>query len=241
MAPKVKLICFPFAGGGVVNYSKWRNDLHESIQMYALNLPGRERLFNEACLTDYNELIDSIVALLAKESKCPMIFFGHSFGSLTAYFTALELKKIHRDGPIHLYVSARVPPNTRQEAPISNLDKEHFKSVLVERYQGIPQPILNNPELLTLFLPIIQSDFKLYEQYPQILASYVDQSIDCDITSISYSEDRYSEVEILGWRNNTNKSHQHLRLSGGHFDMLINWKPIVEHINQLVKLHFDSN
>ena len=216
-APKVKLICFPFAGGGIVNYSKWRNDLHESIKLYAINLPGRERFFNRPCLSDYHELITNLAPIIEHESDYPMIFFGHSFGALTAYFTALELKKLHRSGPVHLYVSGRVPPSKGLVDPISNLDKEEFKSVLIQRYQGIPQPILNNPEFLAIFLPIIQCDFKLYEQFPQILASYRDQSIDCDITSISYSEDRYSEEDIVGWQAVTNKPHQHLRLSGGHF------------------------
>ena len=238
-APKVKLICFPFAGGGIVNYSKWRADLHESIKLYAINLPGRERFFNQPCLTDYHELIEHLAAIVTNESDCPMVFFGHSFGALTAYFTTLELKKLHRSGPVHLYVSARVPPSKGLSDPISNLNKEDFKSVLIERYQGIPQAILNNPEFLAMFLPIIQSDFKLYEQFPQILASYPDQVINCDITSISYSEDRYSEDDIIGWRDVTNKSHQHLRLSGGHFDLLMNWKPIVEHINQWVQSYYD--
>lgn len=237
-ATKVRLICFPFAGGGVVNYSKWRKDLHETIELCAFNLPGRERFYNRPCLTDYKELITNLATILEKEpDDCPMIFFGHSYGALTAWFTALELKKNHRTGPIHLYASGRVPPTVGIMEPISALDDERFKSVLVERYQGIPQVILNNPDFLAIFLPVIKSDFKLYEQYPQVLAFYADQCINCGITSIGYTDDRTISKEFLDWQTLTHSSHQHLQLPGGHFEILANWKPVVDHINQWVTLH----
>lgn len=229
--PKLRLVCFPFAGGGATNYSKWRPDLDETIELCALNLPGRERFFFQPCLTDYNALIKSLANVLQKESNCPTIFFGHSFGALTAYFTALELSKNHGKNPLHVYVSARVPPCFVQP-PISGLNSEQFKTILIERYQGIPQIILNNPDFFALFLPIIQNDFKLYEQYPQVLASYTDQSLECGITSISYSKDITNESAFSDWRLFTKKEHQHLQFPGGHFEILANWKPVVDLINQ---------
>jgi len=73
-----------------LNYAKWKNDLEKDIGLYGINLPGRERLFGELFLTNYQDLIESLAFILQKMADCPFFFFGHSFGSLTAYFTHLN-------------------------------------------------------------------------------------------------------------------------------------------------------
>lgn len=231
-SPKLRLICFPFAGGGVSNYLKWRNDLHEEIELCGVNLPGRERLFGQPCLTNYKELISELASLIEKKTDCPLIFFGHSFGGLTAYFTALELNTSCLVNLVHLYVSARVPPHIETINRISQLSQEHFTSILSDRYQAIPQQILNDTDLLNLFIPIVQKDFEMYEQYPQVFASYADQLVNCDITSIGYSEDKNIENNFLSWKDFTKKNHQHLLFPGGHFEILKDWRAISVLINK---------
>ena len=231
---KMNLICFPFAGGGTVNYGRWRAELHETIDLYAFNFPGRERFFNQHCLTDYSSLIADLSQLLRNKSDIPFVFFGHSFGGLTAYFTALELKKINAPEPRHVFISARVPPNTPLHK-IADLNDQQFTSALIERYQGIPEEILKNPQLMQLFIPIIQKDFKLYEQYPALFSSYADQKISCDMTTISYTDDsHHKEAQMHDWQNYTQGMYQHIELPGGHFEILYQWKNIVALINQLI-------
>ena len=233
-AVKMNLICFPFAGGGTVNYGRWRADLHPEIDLYAFNLPGRERFFSKPCLTDFPALVQDIAQVLRTKSEIPMLFFGHSFGGLTAYFTALELKKIQGSEPRHLFISARLPPNNRLHK-IADLDNQQFTAVLLDRYQGIPKEILNNPGLMDLFIPIIKQDFKLYEQYPELLSSYADQKASCDMTIIGYTNDVYQkDGGMHDWQNYTQGSYQHIELPGGHFEILSNWKDLVSLINQQV-------
>lgn len=233
--PRIRLICFPFAGGGVSNYMRWRGDLLDEIELCAINLPGRERFFGEPCLTDYHDLLIRLVAILEEKTDCPMVFYGHSFGALTAYFTALGLNKSQPDAPVHLYLSARKPPQYEKNfEPLSTLDLSDFKHALINKYQGIPKAILDNRELLDLFLPIIKQDFKMYEQYPQIINSYPNQQALCDITSLGYSGDKTTEDDFMGWKQLTSKSHRHIQLPGVHFDILTNWKPITELINRWV-------
>jgi medium-chain acyl-[acyl-carrier-protein] hydrolase len=225
---KVNLICFPFAGGGTLNYRKWRPDLIEDIGLYAINLPGRERFFNQPCLTDYQDLITSLVTLIEPLSDCPLIFFGHSFGGLTAYFTALELKKNHHIEPSHLFISARLTPNP-------NNSQEAFKQILVDQYQGIPQVILESPELMDLFIPIIQQDFKLYEDYPNLIPLYQEIKLNNNLTTIGFSEDKSTEENMSGWGSHTTGTHNHVQLPGGHFEILNDWKMVTFLINQCLK------
>lgn len=231
LKPKMNLICFPFAGGGTVNYARWRADLHDDIDLYAINLPGRERLFGRPCLTDYHGLIKSLATLIENRSDCPLVFFGHSFGGLTAYFTALELNKRKGISPVHVYISARTPPGTGEVDKLSDLNQEQFKSILIDRYNGIPSQILSNPDLLNLFIPIIQQDFRMYEQYPNVFQSYENQIINCDITTIRFSEDRPTEELFYEWKNYAKGTHHHRQLTGGHFEILTNWVTIVDLIN----------
>lgn len=230
--PKMRLICFPFAGGGTINYSKWRKDLHEQIELCAINLPGRERLLKIPCLIDYQNMIINLASLLENESNCPMIFFGHSFGGLTAYFLSLQLNKFNLVSPRHVFISGRLPPVGPFNDNIGFLHQDDFKKVLIEKYQGIPVEVLNCPELLNFFLPIIQNDFKMYEQYPKVLESFHNKLINCNLTSIGYAQDYASEDAYHDWKNFTNHSYQHIHLPGGHFAILHNWQPITEIINQ---------
>ncbi len=215
--PKMSLICFPFAGGGTVNYARWRADLSEEIDLYAFNLPGRERFFSQPCLTDYHELIVNISTLIAKISNTPLVFFGHSFGGLTAYFTALELKKRNQIGPKHVFISARIPPSVEHQLKIADLDDEEFLATLIKRYQGIPKEILSNPELMSIFIPIIRQDFKLYEQYPELLTFYNEKPLNCGLTTLGFAEDSPKEELFYGWKKYTLGPYEHVQLPGGHF------------------------
>jgi surfactin synthase thioesterase subunit len=234
LKPKMNLMCFPFAGGGTINYARWRADLHDEINLFTLNLPGRERFFGQPCFTDYRDMILSLAELLATGSDIPMVFFGHSFGALTAYFTALEFNRMNKKAPFHVFISARVPPSMEHSVKMANLNPDEFKSILVEKYRGIPQEILSSPDLLNLFIPIIQQDFKMYEQYPEIFASYENQQMDCDITTIGFTDDYIGQEQLQEWRQYTKKTHQHFQFAGGHFEILTSWKAVVTLINQLI-------
>jgi len=232
--PKARLFCFPFAGGGTVNYARWRDDLEPNLALYAFNFPGRERFFGEPCLSDYDGLIEQCTLIINELSELPLFLFGHSFGGLTAYFVALRLQ--HRFGvkPAHIYISARVPPEENSEK-LSVLADEEFKRVLIERYQGIPQVILDNPDLLKLFIPIIKKDFYLYEQYVDLYTKAEQKIVDSSITSFNFTEDKTNPQRIKLWKNYTSKNYTALELAGGHFAIQQDWKAITEQINQNFK------
>src|SRR5262249_33488646 len=45
---KVRLFCFPFAGGGVVSFRSWPQLLGDSVEVVAVEAPGRGTRMNEA-------------------------------------------------------------------------------------------------------------------------------------------------------------------------------------------------
>ena len=163
-------------------------------------------------------------------------------------FLTLEIQKLAKLSklglsnsvlPIHLFISARLPPRPYLGAlaiqeSLASLSPELFQKILIERYQGIPQAIIDNPDLMKIFMPIIQNDFKLYEQYPAVLEPFDNKQVPCAITSIGFTGDNTEAVDFLGWEQFTKGDYHHLQLPGGHFEIINHWQPVTDHINQLV-------
>lgn len=232
---KVRLICFPFAGGGTSNYARWHKHLSDDVELYAFNLPGRERYFKKEFITSYHELIKIMSQEIAAIADRPLLFFGHSFGALSAYFTALELQLNHQIIPAHMIASARRPPDALQFSRIASLGNDEFLDHLINEYSGIPDIILNDPGMLSLFLPIIKSDFALYEQCSDVFAAYEAKKLQCHLTSINFNDDKVDIKEFSGWSYFTLNEYQHYSLPGGHFELLNDFSKLLDIINKVIE------
>ena len=51
-AARLRLICFPYAGGGASTFSLWPRALPSHVELCAVQLPGREERLSETPLTD---------------------------------------------------------------------------------------------------------------------------------------------------------------------------------------------
>ncbi len=54
---RLRLFCFPHAGGGASAYKTWGDNLPEEIEVCAIQLPGREDRLGEAAFTSMPPLI----------------------------------------------------------------------------------------------------------------------------------------------------------------------------------------
>lgn len=230
--PKCRLFCFPFSGGGTVNYMKWLPNLDPRIEVFAFNLPGRERYFSEPVETDFKYVINNMTESILPFCEVPIVFFGHSFGGLSSFFTSLNFFEKHQITPNHLYISARIPPIEKGFERLSLLEPKLFLDKVVEKYQGIPEQIKENASLMQLFLPIIRSDFLLYEQFPQVYETFTTKKVSCPLTTFRFTEDSPSKADFDLWEKYTENKHQHIDLPGGHFELLKDWSKITQTINQ---------
>ena len=97
----------------------------------------------------------------------PFAFFGHSIGALLAFETARALRSAGGRLPSHLFCSAcHAPENVKPREPDHDLPHEKFIE-RIRRLGGIPEPILREPELMGLFIPI------LLPHGPERLSSYI--------------------------------------------------------------------
>ncbi len=92
----LRLIAFPHAGAGATAFQRWSPTLHQDIELYAVQYPGREERAHEAPLCQPQSLINQLIPALQPLQDKPLIFFGHSLGGRVALALAMALPSNRR-------------------------------------------------------------------------------------------------------------------------------------------------
>jgi medium-chain acyl-[acyl-carrier-protein] hydrolase len=160
----LRLVCFPFAGGGSASYRLWPRHLPLSIDVVAVHPPGRAHRLREPPLrrveTMAAQYLDDLEPLLDR----PVALFGHSLGGIVAAECARILQTSGRQ-PVHLFVSSRPAIRNDQSPTIHLLPDREFIAAMNRRYQGIPAEILKHPEIMELLLPALRADVEALETF----------------------------------------------------------------------------
>ncbi|WP_017654179.1 thioesterase II family protein [Fortiea contorta] len=211
---RLRMFCFPYAGAGASIFYNWQNKLASDIEVCAIQLPGRETRLGEPLLTELPPLVETLATALLPYLDTPFIFFGHSMGALISFEVARLLRRKYHKSPQHLFVSGRRAPQImRRRSPIHHLPDSLFIEEL-RRYNGTPEAVLQNKELLSLFLPILRADFTINDSY-----IYTDDiPIDCPILAFGGLEDAgVTSDDIAAWRVHTNSNFSMYMFPGEHF------------------------
>jgi medium-chain acyl-[acyl-carrier-protein] hydrolase len=211
--PRVRLLCFPHGGGGATTFNEWPRILPEDIEVYALQLPGRGRRLLEAPLTGIDQITEAVSEMF-RPSEVPIALFGHSLGAWIAFEYARQLQS--KAIPLlHLFVSAQCAPQLPDtDTPVFDLPDREFIFEVGRRYQGLPEEILRNDEMMTLCLPALRADFNIKESY-----RYIDgPPLDCPISCFGGYEDGAVSVDKLAaWQDRTSGAFSLKMFPGGHF------------------------
>jgi medium-chain acyl-[acyl-carrier-protein] hydrolase len=213
-AARLRLFCFPYAGGSASAYRTWAGLLPDSVELCAVQLPGRENRAGEPLLTR----MDDVVAMLMRDVPAfltmPYAFFGHSMGSHIAFELARALRRKFVPGPVHLFASGRHAPQLPDaHKAIHALPDDEFIEEL-RLLQGTPDEVLRHPELMQLLTPILRADFAVCETY-----EYRDEApLSCPITALGGADDaEASETELAAWETQTARRFDMLMFPGNHF------------------------
>lgn len=227
------LFCLPYAGGSEGVYSKWKNYLDNSVKLYPIALKGRGRRFYDDFYEDLNEAVDdifiSIKEILNKENHSEYAIYGHSMGSLLAYELYYKLKSEGMKKPSHIFFSGYGAPNLmKKKEAIHELPDDKFIQKVIE-LGGTSDEILDNEELLELFIPILRSDFKIINQY-----KYIDREdkIESNISILNGEKDDIDIKSILEWRKLGNKEFNIYNFDGDHFFINNYFEEIIGIINR---------
>lgn len=213
---RLRLFCFPYAGGNALIYRKWPEAFPASsgVEVLPLQLPGRGNRLNEPAFARCEPLVETLAAALSPHFDRPFAFFGHSMGAMIAFELARLLQLRGHPGPQHLFASGSPAPHLRSdESPTYNLPDAEFIEEL-RRLKGTPTQVLENPELMQLMMPLLRADFALTQTY----VYREGPKLNCPFTVFGGREDEEVRGEkISAWCELTSGGCSLKVLDGGHF------------------------
>lgn len=210
----IDLFCFPPAGSGAATYRLWQAALGPDIGVHRVQPPGRETRFREPLIRDFDTYVDRLLAELRPHIDGPFAFFGHSMGSIIAFRVAQRLWDEFGRAPAHLFVSAFRSPQAPPIRRLFELPDREFVRALRDTYDGIPDQLLNEPEVLELMLPIVRADLEVvagHDYRPE-------RPFDCPITALGGVDDRWvDEAQLSEWSVQTTAKFDLKMLPGNHY------------------------
>jgi len=211
---KLRLFCFPYAGGGISSFRGWLNLLPRGVELDIVELPGRGSRLLETPYFQVQLLIDEITQAIQPLLDRPFAFFGHSLGAVLGFETAREIMKLKGINPVILFVSGRNAPQLTDLSPsIQHLSDADFVDRL-RQYNGTPKEVLENAELMEIFLPVLRADFTMNETY----VYKPGPPLDCPITAFGGKTDpRVSVDELHAWDRMTLQEFSMVFFPGDHF------------------------
>lgn len=214
-APRLRLVCFPHAGGGAGIYRSWANDLPAEVEVCAIQLPGRETRLSETPFTRLGPLVEQLASAIDSVGDRPFVFFGFSMGALVGFELARLLRRRQRPLPGRLLVAARAAPQLPlRDPPIHAWPDAAFVAEVCRRYNGIPQPVLQEPELLQLLLPMLRADCAVIETYQYA----AEEPLTIPITAFGGQDDTsVAPARLDAWREQTTREFRVETFPGGHF------------------------
>jgi surfactin synthase thioesterase subunit len=213
--PRARLLCFAHAGGGSSFFQPWRQAFGDDVEICPIVLPGREIRLGERRYNRLEDLMEPMLDGLMPFLDVPYGVFGHSLGSIIAFEFARKAAARGRK-PELLAVSGRRAPHLRaRRSPRYQLDDANLLAVVAE-FGGTAAAVLEDRELMKLFLPILRDDFAMNETY----APLPGRPLSCDIVAVTGDADKeVREEELVAWREVTTGAFEHHVLAGGHFYM----------------------
>ncbi|MEW6367299.1 MAG: alpha/beta fold hydrolase [Acidobacteriota bacterium] len=220
---RLRLFCFPYAGGAASVFRQWAEGAPQEIEVVAIQLPGRENRWREPAVASMCEVIEPLRESILPCLGLPFAFFGHSLGALVAFELARLLHRRSDPQPIQLFVSGRRAPQLPPRRPPVHALPDAELVDFLRRLNGIPQEILGNQEVMSLFLPVIRADFSVNETY-----SYAaEQTLECPIWAFGGLEDSEVDRESLeAWDRHTAASFSVRMFPGDHFYLHANRTPL---------------
>ena len=211
---KLRLFCFPYAGGEAQVYRRWTEVLPPEVEVCPVQLPGRGSRLYETPFVRVKPLLDVLASALLPYLDRPFALFGHSMGAILAFELARRLKAEHDLEPQHLFVSGRPAPGVPDpNPPTYSLPEPEFLDEL-RRLNGTPPEVLEHPELMQLLIPLIRADFELVQTY-----SYEPgPALDCPISAFGGLQDAEIPQENMeAWHQHTRSYFLRRMLPGDHF------------------------
>jgi surfactin synthase thioesterase subunit len=211
---RLRLFCFPPAGGGSAVFHAWPEVLPEWLEVAPVLLPGRETRIAEAPFTRLEPLVRALERGLRPYLNVDYALFGHSMGALLAFETARRLSSSGARPPRLLIVSGRRAPQVTQTSPVVHQLPDREFLAYVQSLSSTSAGALAHAEIRDIVLPALRADFELCETY----VYRAGPPLPCPLAVFGGRGDpEVSEADLRRWREVTAQGHVLTLFPGDHF------------------------
>lgn len=207
-----QVICFPYLGGYANSFLQIIEYIEGDMECWALTPPGHGGNSNKP-IEDLESLIHVCFQEIQAIMKPRTVFFGHSMGGIVAYFLAQRLISENRlkDINLSLVLSACNTPRAFLDHHPSTLSDEGLIEHLLS-YNGIPDELANETNLLSFFLPVFRADFKILESS----ATHPFEPIDLPVSFLWGENDPIVPIDsVIEWKKYFQRSIELIPIKNG--------------------------
>ena len=244
-----RLLCFPYAGGGLVSFRAWAQLFNGTVEVVAVEAPGRGTRINEPAVDDLDAFVAGLLPEMIEWLDRPSAFFGHCLGGLTMFATLRALPKECMRFVKHAFACGVRPPHLLKRTgefednliydmmlhrefdikvpPYAQAD-EIFADIIRQFDMPAANKMLEIPKLRKALLPTIRAEFGMaynYEYQPVEPFSFPISSF------VGDSDPWVSKEDSAGWGDLTRGGFTNHVCKGSHFLMADDGDYIVETIN----------
>jgi surfactin synthase thioesterase subunit len=235
--PALQLFCFPYAGGNSTTFTGWEQSFPANVELVLVQPPGRHSRLFEYPYDTMHELIEVMHQHFLKALKSKFVLFGHSLGSYVAFELMQQLSISNGPVPEHFIASAsRSPYPDFSKDSAYDLPYDEFVDYL-RKLGGTPDGVLQNKELLELYLPTLRADFKIADTY----SVSDDRLFDIPVSVLNGDkDDMITEESLQDWGRYFTSKPDRLTIAGGHFYLEEQKHEVLIYLKKIVRRYMSS-
>lgn len=211
--PATRLFCFHHAGGTALGFRFWPAALPPSVEVVAVQLPGRAERLRERPYSDMDEVVGALADRFVGMLDRPCAFYGLSMGAKVCWTLTHRLRERGLPGPTALYLAGAAAPGWPEGRMDWNVTDAEIVAYLKEM-GGTPPEVLEHPELVATLLPMLRADLTLVD-----CAQFTPKEpLDVPIRAFAGTDDVEGGPErMTGWAEQTRGPFSLTEIPGGHF------------------------
>ncbi|WP_107658780.1 type I polyketide synthase [Nocardia suismassiliense] len=218
----LRVFTLPFVGGSASAFTSWANSLPDTVDVVAIQYPGRDNRIDEVPIDSMPAFIAELADAMLPYLDRSFVIYGHSMGGLIAYELTKYLEQQFAEVPMKLIIGGWPSPelvegyvrNLKHLRDGFDLDRESDSRILeVLRDNGLFAEHFDDESAVKPLIPAVRADLKMLGNYR------FDNGVTlrAPITVLRGAEDPLFEpAQLRGWEQLTIGGFSLTTVPGGH-------------------------